>query len=125
MVTTDAVLAVCGCEEATLLSDAKSVDETMVGVADDGTAASSASQSESRTMTTGDAAESVTRLLLLGNAASDAAVHGVLFTSVSLASLTDFTNRSILKCVRKGCRYFYCVVRLPELSVCNLQYNAC
>eukprot|EP00731_Ephydatia_muelleri_P034884 Em0083g11a len=58
MVTTDAVLAVCDCEEVTLLSDVKSVDDTTVGVADDGTAASSASQSESKTMTTGDAAES-------------------------------------------------------------------
>ena len=50
MVTTNAVLAVCDCEEVTLLSDAKSVDDT---TADDGMAASSASQSESRTMTTG------------------------------------------------------------------------
>ena len=51
VIATDAVLAVCDCEEATLLSDAKSVDDTTVGVADDGTAASSSSQSESRTMT--------------------------------------------------------------------------
>ena len=65
VVTIDAVLAVCDCEEATLLSDAKSVDDTTVGVADD------ASQSESRTMTTGDAAESVTKLSLLSNTASD------------------------------------------------------
>ena len=77
MVTTDAVLDVCDCEEATLLSDAKSVGDTTVGVADDDTAASSASQSESRAMTTGDAAESVTRLSLLSNAASDAAVHDI------------------------------------------------
>ena len=77
VVTTDAVLAVCDCEEVTLLSDVKLVDDTTVGVADDGTAASSASQSESRTMTTGDAAESVTRLSLLSNAASDAAVHDI------------------------------------------------
>ena len=54
MIATDAVLAVCDCEEATLLSDTKSVDDTTVGIADDGTAALaalSASQSESRTMT--------------------------------------------------------------------------
>ena len=77
VVTTDAVLAVCDCEEVTLLSDVKLVDDTTVGVADDDTAASSASQSESRTITTGDAAESVTRLSLLSNAASDAAVHDI------------------------------------------------
>ena len=104
MVTTDAVLAVCDCEEVTLLSDVKSVDDTTVGVADDGTAASSASQSESKTMTTGDAAESVSYLCLVIQ-------HLMLLCMilVSLASLTFFTNRFILKHVRKGCGYLYCV----------------
>ena len=43
-------------------------------------------------------------LPLLSNAASDAAVHGILFISVSLASLM---NRSILKQVRKGCMWLF------------------
>ena len=59
-------------------------------------AASSASQSESRTMTTGDAAESVTKLSLLSNTASDTAVHGVLSISVSLA----FSRIDPLRCVK-------------------------
>ena len=69
VVTTDAVLAVCDCEEATLLSDAKSVGDTTVGVADDGTVASSASQSESRTMTTAES--TITQVYLLYLLCSD------------------------------------------------------
>ena len=113
MVTTDAVLAVCDCEEATLLSDAKSVDDTTVGVADD------ASQSESRTMTTGDAAESVTKLSLLSNTASDTAVHGVLFY-ISIAGKFDLFHESIH--VLQGCGYFYCVVRYQCMLVIVYEY---